>query len=191
MLSLKWSSIEKLSKTNTRIAVKLFHNLASSVGKLVKTVDNLTILRDETSGFLNRTMFEEILELELLRSQRYKEPLSFIGVTLLFSTIDDSFNKNLMELAKKLRTDIRNIDVIARWSDQRFIILLPRTPGNLIQIVTDRINRHLGNVLTSEDLIEKVKIETWFYDGLTSIDNMRAKITELMDAEIEAGENTQ
>ena len=191
LLSLKWSSIEKLSKTNTRIAVKLFHNLASSVGRLVKTVDNLTILRDETSGFLNRTMFEEILELELLRSQRYKEPLSFIGVTLLFSTIDDSFNKNLMELAKKLRTDIRNIDVIARWSDQRFIILLPRTPGDLIEIVTDRINRHLGNVLTSEDLVEKVKIETWYYDGNTSIDDMRAKITGLMDAEIEADDNTQ
>lgn len=190
LLTLKWSSIEKLSKTNTRIAVKLFHNLASSVGKLVKRVDNLTILRDETSGFLNRTMFEEILELELLRSQRYKEPLSFIGVTLLFSTIDDSFNKNLLELAKKLRNDIRNIDVIARWSNQRFIILLPRTPGDLVQVVTDRINKQLGQVLTSEDLVEKVKIETWVFDGDSSIDDMRASINDLMDAELELDEQS-
>ena len=91
--------------------------------------------------------------------------------------------KNYLEsLLKKWEVEISKF---CDKSWKRFIILLPRTPGNLIQVVTDRINRHLGNVLTSEDLVHKVKIETWYYDGESSIDDMRNRIIERMEDKLE------
>ena len=66
LLSLKWDSIEKLSRFHTRIAIKIFHNLASIVGKKLTKVDNLTVLHDESSGCLNRALIEELMELEII-----------------------------------------------------------------------------------------------------------------------------
>lgn len=182
LLVLQWESIEKLSKTHTRIAVKLFHNLASSVGKLVKRIDSLTILRDEASGFLHRAMFEELLELELLRSQRYREPLSFISSTLLFSKIDETFNLKLLNMAYRLREDVRNIDVIARWSDQRFIILLPRTPEKDIDIIMGRIKSQLETVLSIEEIQSKVVFDIWSYEGNSPIEDIRKKVLDKLNA---------
>lgn len=182
MLSLKWESIERLSRFHTRIAIKLFHNLASIVGKKLTRVDNLSVLRDEASGCVNRTLAEELIEFEVRKTARYKEPLSFICFTLLF-TIEDHhiYDEILKQLSIRVHQDTRNIDIFGRWDDDRFIIILPRTSEEHRDMIVKRIEEHAAPVLAQFGQEGKFKITPWSYRGDVSIEEITNKTNEILN----------
>jgi len=185
LLSLKLENIERLSRYNTRIASKLYRNLAAIIGKRLSQVDNLTIMRDETSGYVSRSFIEELIELEIFKSQRYKEPLSFICFTLLFELEDEVFDGLLGKLSEQLREDTRNVDMYARWNDKRFVVLLPRTSPENCDVVASRIKTHTTEILSTYQQENNYTVSYWSYDGVDSIESIAKTNDEILNENIE------
>jgi diguanylate cyclase (GGDEF)-like protein len=94
-------------------------------------------LTDVISGLANRRAFDEILEAEITRANRYHHPLSLIILDLdSFKEYNDRWGHpagdvRLREVADLLRLNVREPDVAARYGGEEFAVILPNTtkPG--------------------------------------------------------------
>ena len=88
---------------------------------------------DLLTGIFNRRQFNTFFEHFLAQKRRYGEPLSLIFCDIdHFKKINDTFghdvgDKVLKELARVIKTNIRQSDIFARWGGEEFVILLPQT----------------------------------------------------------------
>lgn len=94
------------------------------------TVDGLTQI-------YNRRYFEETLERELARCNRYNRALSLVLIDIdHFKNVNDSFghlagDHILKSLASTIKTRIRREDILSRYGGEEFSLLLPEVdlPG--------------------------------------------------------------
>jgi diguanylate cyclase (GGDEF)-like protein len=104
---------------------------------------------DPLTGLYNRRYMESILRTELERSKRYGNAV-VIGMVYFdnLKTLNESFGYDTGDAALKLFAKVssdmmRETDVLARWSDKEFIILMPETGAagalNYLQRLTDRV----------------------------------------------------
>ena len=91
-------------------------------------------LQDPLTGLPNRAAWNERLEIERARQQRYGGDLSLAVVDIdHFKRINDSFghlagDKVLKIIAGELARRLRKTDFIARFGGEEFVLLLPATP---------------------------------------------------------------
>lgn len=102
-------------------------------------------LVDTLTGINNRRYFDERLPTEISRSQRYKKPLSclFIGVDH-FEQFNDSFGyinggKILKQVANKIWRELRATDIVGRYNEEEFAVLLIETNITCASGVAERI----------------------------------------------------
>jgi GGDEF domain-containing protein len=102
-------------------------NELERVNKILKiqaTIDPLTKL-------YNRGYFNEGIEKEINRCERYGSALSLIIFDIdKFKIINDTFghlagDDVLKELSRLCETSIRSSDILARWGGEEFVILVP------------------------------------------------------------------
>lgn len=141
-----------------RDLVQLF---ADSIGQTVahihdrKALDqarsNLAMLADTDplTGLYNRRYMEDVLRTELERSRRYGNAV-VIGMVYFddLKNLNESYGYDAGDAALKLFAKVasemmRETDIIARWSDKEFIILMPETGAagalNYLQRLTDHV----------------------------------------------------
>ncbi|MGD9969489.1 MAG: diguanylate cyclase [Sulfuricurvum sp.] len=88
---------------------------------------------DYLTGLYNRLKFEEAINEEIIRTQRYDLPLSVIMVDIdHFKVVNDVCGHDtgdivLKEFAALLKQTLRNTDILARWGGEEFIILCTHT----------------------------------------------------------------
>ncbi len=122
-------------------AVQVFIN---DITKRKEAEEKLNFLRfhDELTGLFNRAYFEE--EVKRLDAER-QLPLSFIiGDVNGLKLINDAFgseegDKILKIIAKAIRECCRREDIISRWGEDEFAILLPRTSAEYSRKVMNRV----------------------------------------------------
>ncbi len=91
-------------------------------------------LQDPLTGLPNRAAWDERLELEVARQQRYGGQLLLAVLDVdHFKRINDSFghlagDRVLKIIANELRRRLRKTDFIARFGGEEFALLLPETP---------------------------------------------------------------
>ncbi len=111
---------------------------------------------DELTGLKNRRSFFEMGAREVERAARFNHALSVLMIDLDgFKEINDTFghpvgDRLLTRLADVLKCKLRNVDLIARYGGDEFIILLPENDSKGAIDAAERICRNL----------EQVKIET-------------------------------
>ncbi len=114
----------------------------------LKTVDIANT--DALTGLLNRRMFDERLTAEIQRSQRYS--LSFCLLMLdidHFKEINDIYGHPsgdtvLKKIATVLREQTRNVDIVARFGGEEFVIITPESDWSSAKLHGERIRNAIA-----------------------------------------------
>ncbi len=127
----------------------------------------LLVTIDPLSGLNNRKHFNYHFEQEWKRMIREKKPMA-----LLLCDIDnfEAYNRdfgthagdlvlqNIANIIKKLAK--RPGDIVARWGEDEFIILLPRTNVDGAITLAEKIQRHMVDLVTDDSAEEKTDVVT-------------------------------
>ena len=128
--------------------------LSTQLSHKVKLLDKLEKNRnlaycDELTGLFNYRYFWNILQNEIRRFQRYANTFSILFMDLnQFKSINDQHghlvgDEALQEFSKILTKCIRNVDTVARYGGDEFIILLNEANAKSAQVVVNRIQNSL------------------------------------------------
>lgn len=104
---------------------------------------------DYLTGLANVRHFLELADIELRRARRYSRPLTVIFIDLDdFKLINDKFghevgDKALRVAARCLEEGVREIDVVARYGGDEFLILMPETAEEEARSVIERLQVEL------------------------------------------------
>jgi diguanylate cyclase (GGDEF)-like protein len=110
---------------------------------------------DPLTGVTNRRDFMEILTREFARARRYNVPLTCILVDLdHFKNVNDTFghlvgDSVLIEAARALSRNVRQIDVVARYGGEEFAIILPSTTAEGAEEVAARCRKSIEEALVT------------------------------------------
>ena len=129
---------ELLVRTKALLKIKELKDTLS----VVTTTDNLT-------GLHNRKYLHERLEAEISRAKRYKTSLSCLLFDIdFFKVVNDMYGYDwgdilLKSLAEKLKSLIRKEDVLTRYGDEEFLLVLPNTPEENAFLFAERFRRDI------------------------------------------------
>lgn len=90
-------------------------------------------LTDELTHLYNSRFFNQFLESEVKRCRRYDSNVSLIFLDLdFFKNVNDQHghlmgSKLLKEAADVLRSGLRDVDIVARYGGDEFLVILPET----------------------------------------------------------------
>lgn len=107
-------------------------------------VYRLTIL-DALTQTHNRRYFIEFLEREVSRAVRYQRPLAVILFDIDgFKSLNEKMGRlagdmALREVCARVRSGVRNFELLARYSGEEFALVLPETEGNSARAAAERI----------------------------------------------------
>lgn len=113
---------------------------------LYQETKNLS-LKDYLTDTANRRALDIQLKYEYRRSKRYQEPFSVLIIDLdHFKNFNDTHghiagDQVLKEIASIMKREIREIDLLARFGGEEFVILLPGTDREHAGQVAERIRR--------------------------------------------------
>lgn len=131
-------------------AMALFYNIGSRIGT---AIDNILLyeetkklsLHDPLTGLANRRLMEYVLETSFARARRAECPFSAIMLDIdFFKTYNDTYGHTvgdnlLVNIAKIISKEIRQVDLGVRYGGEEFLILLPETELSEACEVAERI----------------------------------------------------
>lgn len=107
--------------------------------------------RDSLTKLHNRRHFEEVILTEFSNSKKYNWPLSVVFIDLdFFKNINDTYGHSagdemLCHAAAILKDCTRDSDTVSRFGGEEFIILLPGTTMQGVEIICNRIVQSFRN----------------------------------------------
>ena len=102
---------------------------------------------DELTGLHNRKYLQEALDAEISRSRRYKTKVSCILFDLdYFKAVNDMYGYEwgdilLRNVAGMLDVSVRKEDIVTRYGDEEFLLILPNTSEDNAFIYAERFRR--------------------------------------------------
>jgi len=124
---------------------------ANSLLKIKDLRDKLKIVAttDELTGLHNRKYLHERLEQEISRAKRYGNKLSCLLFDLdFFKVVNDIYGYDwgdvlLRSIADKLKQLIRKEDILTRYGDEEFLLILPNTSEENAFLFAERFRRDI------------------------------------------------
>lgn len=104
---------------------------------------------DELTGLHNRKYLQERLEQEISRAKRYGTKLSCLLFDLdFFKVVNDIYGYEwgdvlLRSIADKLKQLIRKEDILTRYGDEEFLLILPNTSEENAFLFAERFRRDI------------------------------------------------
>jgi len=104
---------------------------------------------DDLTGLHNRKYLQERLEEEISRSRRYGTKLSCILFDLdFFKVVNDMYGYEwgdilLRNIANKLNAMVRKEDILTRYGDEEFLLVLPNTSEENAFLFGERFRREV------------------------------------------------
>src|SRR3989338_2884674 len=148
--------------------------LAMANARLYTQTRELSVT-DELTGVFNRRHFAQVLQLEWKRAVRFKRELSLLMIDVdYFKRYNDTYghlkgDEALKEIGKILIANLREVDTVARFGGEEFIVLLPDTDKRGAQAVAEKL-RHLV-----QEKIEAITISVGvatYPDDVTEMDDL-------------------
>ncbi|MBS3813729.1 diguanylate cyclase, partial [Candidatus Bipolaricaulota bacterium] len=116
-------------------------------------------IRDPLTELYNRRYFNEILNQEVKKSERYSRPIAFLMIDInRFKEINDRYSHQtgdrvLKEVARLLKNNVREADSVIRYGGDEFLIMLPETDGEASHTVA-RLREKLEEWNRDSDLLD-------------------------------------
>jgi len=121
-----------------------FDEMAESLQQHVQQVRQLAVT-DPLTGLANRRHFNEELEREVARHQRFDSPMCLLFLDIdHFKRVNDTYghpegDEVLKGLASTLTATVRTVDLVCRHGGEEFAVLLPSTNLDAAVAVAERI----------------------------------------------------
>lgn len=134
------------SKTLTTTSKKIITELEEKVEKITEISET-----DDMLGIYNRSKFFDVLKSEIYRSRRYENNLSLIMFDVdRFKNINDEYghlvgDKVLKKTTEIINSQIRELDLFARYGGDEFMILNPETKLNDAVKLAERVRKKIEN----------------------------------------------
>lgn len=121
--------------------------------KTLREQMNLACTTDELTGLHNRKYVHERLEAEISRAKRYGFKLSCLLLDIdYFKVVNDIYGYDwgdvlLKQIADTLRKHVRKEDILTRYGDEEFLIILPNTDENNAFIFSERVRQDIAKLV--------------------------------------------
>ena len=129
--------------SNSRILMLLKENELKN-----KILQELAI-KDGLTNLYNHKHVHEILDANIKLSKRYSRSLSLIMLDIdNFKRVNDTYGHQfgdevLAQVAKTIKSTVRESDVVGRYGGEEFIIVLPETDANEALVLAERIRKEI------------------------------------------------
>jgi diguanylate cyclase (GGDEF)-like protein len=138
-----------------RITERQVHLLETIASRIVFPIERLLVQEklereaslDPLTGLLNLRRLEQTLDAEMKRSNRYRHPLSVIMLDLdRLARYNDRHghtrgNRLLVAAAQFLKTNVREVDIVARYGGDEFCVICPETGREDAFVLAERLCR--------------------------------------------------
>jgi diguanylate cyclase (GGDEF)-like protein len=100
---------------------------------------------DPLTGLYNRRYMDEALVREFKNAARFNRHISLLMVDIdHFKNYNDTHGHQegdhlLQGLAQVLKETVRDVDVVARFGGEEFVVILPETPSDMAMVAAERI----------------------------------------------------
>lgn len=149
---------------------------------------------DTLTGIYNRKKLKENLEDAIKKSKRYDEIFSIVLLDIdYFKKVNDNHghlmgDKVLVTVAKIISENIRDVDLLARWGGEEFVVLLYNQDINQAEFVANKLRETI-----EENNIEKLKITCSFgvsqYKNSDSDESLFKRVDDALYEAKETGRN--
>jgi len=124
---------------------------AKALLRIKELKDTLSVVTttDELTGLHNRKYLHDRLDAEISRAKRYKTQLSCLLFDIdFFKVVNDMYGYDwgdvlLRSLAEKLKFLVRKEDILTRYGDEEFLLVLPNTSEENAYLFAERFRRDI------------------------------------------------
>jgi len=119
--------------------------------RLCETLGSLAVT-DSLTGAFNHRYFQEQLNIEMMRAQRYKHSLSLLILDIDdFKSYNDQFghlegDRVLKHIARIIKEHVRQVDIICRYGGDEFVVILPYTDSKGAYTAAEKIRKSAGKL---------------------------------------------
>ena len=161
--------------------------------------EQLASRTDALTGVFNRRYFFEFIEYEVALSKRYRNPFSLIMFDVdHLKLVNDTAGHQagdevLKQVAHLVHMELRNVDILARYGGDEFVILLPNSGRQDALILAERIREQVVAAnLKIEGDIPRVTISIGiadFHGGIESSAELIRHADEALYSAKQSGRN--
>jgi diguanylate cyclase (GGDEF)-like protein len=115
------------------------------------------VFRDGLTGLYNHRYFQEMVDKELDRGERYQSSFALIMFDIdFFKKINDSYGHPngdliLINIARIVQKTVRPSDIVARYGGEEFCVILPESNEIGLKIFAERLRRSVEQMITLID----------------------------------------
>lgn len=139
---------ELTARLRTQVRRKRYNDqLRASVAQTIEMA-----VTDALTGLHNRRYLDSHLQTLFDRAVARRRPLSVMITDLdRFKTVNDSHGHDggddvLREFARRLRKNVRGIDLACRFGGEEFVVVMPDTDGTVAEKVAERIRAEIAQL---------------------------------------------
>jgi diguanylate cyclase (GGDEF)-like protein len=169
--------------------LKLLVTFAATVTVAIRNAQlhgevQMLAITDAVTGVFNRRGFSDLGRREVDRARRFMRPLSVIMFDIdFFKTINDTYGHScgdnmLRMIAERVKSNIREVDIMGRYGGDEFVILLPETDLFVATNVAERLRMCVSD---SPVMIEENPVQVTISLGVARLTADIAGLAALMD----------
>jgi two-component system cell cycle response regulator len=141
--------VELTARLRTQVRRKRYNDHLRR--SLTQTIEMAVM--DPLTGLNNRRYLEGHLRTLFERAVTRRRPLSLLITDIdRFKTINDAFGHEggdevLREFARRLRKNVRGMDLACRFGGEEFVVVMPDTSRTVAKSVAERLRAEIANTL--------------------------------------------